>query len=394
MGISSGCGNDSFDDGKESGAPVVIGEPNIAEIDFAIESKEDSAGPQPFIDDSSYKGSEQLTEEIIKQIEIYVNQREVWLSELETNSGNYYAWSDLNLDGSLELICSYYEGTGWYSFSSVYAINSSGEIECVAEIGGEDAPALLWGLKLYADVPKEGQAPEYFYILTQDVIHDNRDLDRIDKVITFTAELTEWQREKLRSCLEEYSDVTHSELVDVTYWGSRWETISQEEWEHLEEEFLKDKELITVDFVWDKLWPYTYDESGEGILSDQQLGEALEALYSSWEIEASQKVLTESKAAETLIYYLQSLDDYCPDIAIYDEDDVIIREWPSGDGTKILQITSEDLANDDQYCIFGYYSRANEEYGNKFFLLSIITLSIGKQERLLNNKHGMTAMLD
>lgn len=31
-GISSGCGNDSADDGKESGAPVVKGEPNIAEI--------------------------------------------------------------------------------------------------------------------------------------------------------------------------------------------------------------------------------------------------------------------------------------------------------------------------------------------------------------------------
>lgn len=84
-------------------------------------------------------------------------------------------------------------------------------------------------------------------------------------------------------------------------------------------------------------------------------------------IEASQKVLTESEAAETLIYYLQSLDDYYPDIAICDDDTIIIREWPSEDETKILQITSEDLADDEQNYIFGYYSRANEERGNKYF---------------------------
>lgn len=42
-------------------------------------SQKDSSSPQSSDDDSYYKGSEQLPEEIIKQIEIYVNQREVWL---------------------------------------------------------------------------------------------------------------------------------------------------------------------------------------------------------------------------------------------------------------------------------------------------------------------------
>ena len=232
----------------------------------------------------SYKASEQLPEEITKQIEIYVNQREAWLPEPERFMPTYYyTWNDLNLDGSLELICSYYEGTGWYSRSYVYAINSAGEVECVADICGEDAPDLLWGLELYADVPKEGQAPEHFYIRTEDLLHDNRDLERADTVITFTAELTEWQRERFRSCLEEYTDGTHSKLVEATYWGSGWETISREEWEHLEEEFLKDKELITADFVWDRLWTYTYEELAENALTDKELGEALEALYVSWQ---------------------------------------------------------------------------------------------------------------
>ena len=329
------------------------------------DSQSDSASPQPVIDDSSYKTSGQLPEEITKQIEIYVNEREVWLPEpRQFMPTYYYTWNDLNLDGSLELICSYYEGTGWYSTSYVYAINSGGEIECVAEIDGEDAPDLLWGLKLYADVPKEGQASEHFYILTGDVTKDARYLYKTDQVITFTAKLAEWQRERLRSCTEEYRDVTHSELVDTEYRNSEWEDISREGWEQLEEEFLKGKVLITADFTWDELWTYTYEELAENALTDKELGEALEALYISWQ---ELLPLTESEAAETLTYYLQSLDDYYPDIAIYDDGDVIIREWPSEDGTKILHITSEDLANNDQYFIFGYYSRANEEYGLKYF---------------------------
>ena len=253
-------------------------------ITLDVVSEEDSADLQPFIEESSYKGSEQLPEEITKQIAIYVSEREAWLPEFwQFMPRYYYTWNDLNLDGSLELICSYYEGTGWYSHSYVYAINSDGEVECVADIGGESAPDLLWGLKLYADVSKEGQALEHFYILTQDVIHDERYLDRIDTVITFTVELTEWQRERFRSCLEEYRDVTHSELVEATYWGSGWETISKEEWEQLEKEFLENKELITADFVWGRLWTYTYEELIESALSDKELGEALEALYISWQ---------------------------------------------------------------------------------------------------------------
>lgn len=198
----------------------------------------------------------------------------------------HYAWNDLNLDGSLELICSYYQGTGWYSTSYVYAMNSSGEVECVAEFDREDAPDLLWGLELYAEVPKEGQASKHFYIRTGDVIHDERYLYRTDTVVIFTAELTEWQQERIRSCIKEYSDVTHSELVDVQYLGLERESISWEEWEHLEEEFLKDKEYITAGFAWDRLWPYTYYAYGETVeitLSDKELGEALEALYISWQ---------------------------------------------------------------------------------------------------------------
>ena len=241
-------------------------------------SQSDFASPQPVIDDSSYKTSGQLPEEITKQIEIYVNEREVWLPEpRQFMPTYYYTWNDLNLDGSLELICSYYEGTGWYSTSYVYAINSGGEIECVAEIDGEDAPDLLWGLKLYADVPKEGQNPEHFYICAGDFVHDNRYFLCADIVISFTAELTEWQKEWIRSKAEEYGGES------VEYWVPGGETISREEWEHLEEEFVKDKEFITADFAWDRLWPYSRGEMAEITLSDKELGEALEGLYISWQ---------------------------------------------------------------------------------------------------------------
>lgn len=92
------------------------------------------------------------------------------------------------------------------------------------------------------------------------------------------------------------------------------------------------------------------------------------AIACIWIRETPQKVLTASEAADALVYHLQSLDDYYPEIAIYDDNADIIREWPSEDGTKILHIAGEHLSNDDQYFLFGYYSRANEEDGLKFFL--------------------------
>ena len=235
-------------------------------------SQEDSFVPQPFADDSYYKGSEQLPKEITEQIEIYVNQREVWLPKPRKYMPDYYyAWNDLNLDGSLELICSYCQGTGRYSTSYVYAVNTGREVECVAKFDREDSPDLLWGVELYADT-QEGQEPGHFYIRTQDNLRDGSDYHRTDMVLAFTAELTEWQQERIRSCIEEYRD---GELVDAEYRDSEREPVSRKEWEHLEEEFLKDKELITADFVWDRLWPYTYyphDEIIEITLSDKELG--------------------------------------------------------------------------------------------------------------------------
>lgn len=298
-------------------------------------SQSDSAERELFADDFSYKGSGQLPEEITRQIAIYVNQRETWLPEpWQFMPTHYYAWNDLNLDGSLELIYSYYEGTGWYSTSCVYAINSNGEVECVADIDGEDAPDLLWGLELYADVSKEGQTPEHFYIITQDIIHDHRYPTRIDTVITYTAELTEWQRERLRSYTEEYQE---GDLVNVEYnSGSGWESISREEWEYLEEEFLKDKELIKADFVWDVLWSYTYEEMLENALSDKELGGALEALYISWQElipkNAQENESGEDKGTESVESFVDE-ELYLYIKGVYDEIDWDIQFLP-GDESK------------------------------------------------------------
>lgn len=70
--------------------------------------------------------------------------------------------------------------------------------------------------------------------------------------------------------------------------------------------------------------------------------------FFTWKSITLKNALTE---AETLICYLQSLDDYDSDIAICDDDVNIIREWPSEDGTVIFQISNEGLENYDSYRI-------------------------------------------
>lgn len=229
--------------------------------------------------------SKQIPEDIIEQIRVYVEQRDIWLFEQkDPYIYYYYAWNDLNQDGKLELICSWNAGTGRYSRDYVYTVNSNGEVECVIEIKGDVAPDLLWGLELYADEHKGEKAPEHFYIRSHDYTPDGPYYYDSDMVVAFTGDLTEWQLQRIRRSVEKYDDITHnSEPVNTEYYNGDGEPVSREEWERLEKEFLEGKEFITSDFEWDELGSCAYDECKEIYLSDQELGEALEELYMSWQ---------------------------------------------------------------------------------------------------------------
>lgn len=243
---------------------------------------EDKEKEEPF-------DSERLPEDIVKQIGIYVDQREVWFfEEKDSYIHYYYAWNDLNQDGKLELICSWNEGTGRYSSDYVYAVNSDGEVECGMEITGDiiNTPDFLWGLELYADEYEGQDMPEHFYIRSHDYTPDGPYYYDSDMVIIFTGDLTEWQLQRMRRSIEKYDDYPitfNSEPVNTEYYDGDGESVSQEEWERLEEEFLKDKEFITSDFEWDDLGSYLHGENKGISLSDRELGEALEELYINWQ---------------------------------------------------------------------------------------------------------------
>lgn len=239
----------------------------------------------PYIaEDEETLASGQLLDDPAAQIEAYVEQRDVWFRE-KRYADYYYAWSDLNLDGRLELICSWYEGTGNYSRTYIYVLNSDDQVECVmrmeADLGG--SLDLLWGLEIYTDALEEGQEPRHFYMRAHDYTPDARYYYDWDMLLVYNADLTEWDTEMIRACTEEYQDVTFSELVDAEYYNHEFEIISQEEWERLEEEFLEKKELIISDLEWDDLWPFAYGVNEETNLSDEELREALTALFFSWQ---------------------------------------------------------------------------------------------------------------
>ena len=234
---------------------------------------------------------EQVPEDIVKQSGIYVEQRNIWfLAQEDSYIHYYYAWNDLNLDGQLELICSWVggSGSGRYSRDYVYTVNSDGEVECVMEITGDiiNTPDFLWGLELYADEHEGQEMPEHFYIRSHDDTPDGPYYYDSDMVIIFTGDLAEWQLQRMRRSIEEYDDypiTSNSEPVNTEYYDGDGETVLREEWERLEKEFLEGKEFITSDFEWDELGSYAYDEGKRIYISDQELSEALEKLYICWQ---------------------------------------------------------------------------------------------------------------
>ena len=100
------------------------------QIASSVEEKEESSDSEQVPEDKEKEepfDSERLPEDIVKQIGIYVEQRNIWfLAQEDSYIHYYYAWNDLNLDGQLVLICSWVGGSvsGRYSRDYVYTVNS------------------------------------------------------------------------------------------------------------------------------------------------------------------------------------------------------------------------------------------------------------------------------
>ncbi|NLZ81991.1 MAG: hypothetical protein GX913_09385, partial [Clostridiales bacterium] len=64
---------------------------------------------------------------IEKQIELFSQQRDIWMEEMDyANERFCFTVADLDYDGQIELIVSNYGGTGHYTYSRFYKIDEEG----------------------------------------------------------------------------------------------------------------------------------------------------------------------------------------------------------------------------------------------------------------------------
>lgn len=213
-----------------------------------------------------------VTEEIRKQIAVYVNNREVWEDGLYTyaEEGGYIAWNDLDQDGRLELMTSQKQGTGKYSFNEYYRImEDEKKVKAIAHIGGEYSQMdILDGVESYLD-EETGE----LIFLGQDVCKAlGTETSYTESYFTYDG------GEKLEETILR-SRVWDGEKARDYYYVNQKE-VSREEWKACMDDFLKEKTLTRNGFYWSSNL-----EMGERTslqMSDEELQTFLERLYAAY----------------------------------------------------------------------------------------------------------------
>lgn len=83
---------------------------------------------------------------IEKQIELFSQQRDIWMEEMDyANERFCFTVADLDYDGQIELIVSNYGGTGHYTYSRFYKIDEEGILKELQTnfIEGDSQPDIL-----------------------------------------------------------------------------------------------------------------------------------------------------------------------------------------------------------------------------------------------------------
>lgn len=213
-----------------------------------------------------------VTEDIRKQIEIYVNNREIWEDGLyaygEEDGG--CAWNDLDQDGRLELVTSMELGTGRFSYNEYYRITEDGKkVKAIDHVRGEYSQMdILSGVEVYLD-----EETGNLIFLGQDVCKPS------GTETTYTESYFTYDGgEKLEETILR-SDVWNGKEARYYYYVDQKE-VSKEEWEACKDNFLKDKTLIRNGFYWSS----ALEQGNVATLqmSDEELQAFLERLYAAY----------------------------------------------------------------------------------------------------------------
>ncbi|MCM1047410.1 MAG: hypothetical protein NC433_03200 [Clostridiales bacterium] len=189
-----------------------------------------------------------LSDEKIKQLEIFATNKDVWNVKGDMPRAFYFAVFDLDSDGSLELITSAISGTGQYSRNHFYCIND--EIE--------ELPQEYLGEKLEPDSELDINLYDYEYAYTdgKQTYYPASDFTRDGFRWSASADGAYYLRDGTV-----YIDIYRSDYTlcsgdgETTCYNADGNEITKEAWEKLEKDFYAGMEQIAYPICWEWISP-------------------------------------------------------------------------------------------------------------------------------------------
>lgn len=204
-----------------------------------------SKGPEEILnsEDNLHNSGDTSTQKDLEQLNVILNNKELWYKDDEFDKYSY-AVTDLDQNGRLEIISSICQGTGLYTYTTIYEINETldGLNLCESNLEEYDSQADI--IKDTWSVFYDKDTPKYYYVLE-------------DATRNGMAELYENKRyfclyngEIMEEYLVRKNTIYQNGTPEVTFTDANDNIITEEEYNNFENQHFANLEKMTVNIKW------------------------------------------------------------------------------------------------------------------------------------------------
>lgn len=221
---------------------------------------------------------EEVTDTYTEQIQLFVEQKDIWLQEEFGPYAASVAVYDLDGDGILELMTTVTQGTGLYAYNNFYQADL--ENGCLLELEQGPEELLEYG-GLGFELASYGyeQRDKAYVDENGRIYYPAVDYSRAGMAFSGYTEGVYYlengvvMNQVIRSCTTDFTE--NEDGVETYYVSEEFKQVTQEEWETEYEKFIEGKEAQTINIAWKDF----YGEDASTISKE----EWLTILTTSWQ---------------------------------------------------------------------------------------------------------------
>ncbi|MBR3888242.1 MAG: hypothetical protein IKJ32_04000 [Clostridia bacterium] len=204
-----------------------------------------SKGPEEILnsEDNLHNSGDTSTQKDLEQLNVILNNKELWYKDDEFDQYSY-AVTDLDQNGRLEIISSICQGTGLYTYTTIYEVNETLEELNLCESNLEEYDSQADIIKKNWIVFYDKYTEKYYYVL-EDVTRNGM------------AELYENKRyfclfngESVEEYLVRKSTIYQNGIPEITFTDVNDNIINEEEYNKFENKYFNSFEKMMVNIEW------------------------------------------------------------------------------------------------------------------------------------------------